>query len=139
MENPKHDEYGRLYYDATVLDVESISFDYSDIPNLKTKAGIYRLNQREWITEEEPWYGTCVVTGEEVRNGTGRFSDKFGGLVSYSVGRTDYSINIEQIKRLLKEKIQDKLDFIAKITASEQEKIQKLKAKAQELGVNLDD
>lgn len=139
MENPKHDEYGRLYYDATVLDVESSSFDYSDIPNLKTKAGIYRLSQRAWITEEEPWYGTCIVTGEEVRQGTGRFSDKFGGLVSYSIGRTDNSIDIEQIKRLFKEKIQDKLNFIASITISEQEKIQRLKAKAQELGVNLDD
>lgn len=139
MENPKHDEYGRLYYDATVLDVDSSSFDCNDIPNLKTKAGIYKLSQRAWISEEELWYGTCVVTGEEVRTGTGRFSDKFGGLVSYSIGRTDYSIDTEQVKKLFKAKIQEKLDFIARVASLEQEKIQKLMAKAQELGVNLDD
>lgn len=134
-ENPKYDEYGREYYMATVMPYDSSNYNFRTLPAGDALHGVYRTGQSDWLTDEEWWTAECCLSGDDVENGSGRWSKKFNGYIHMRYGEHDGELDmpriIKELEAQYKSLEEQKQQFLKRIQDN-QERITKVKA---ELGV----
>ena len=136
---PHYDEIGREYYITTVIDWASEDINTSDLPYDLKKGQVLKLSQRTWVSEEEDWYDQCIISDNDVGQGTGRYSHRLGGYISLEFGLSDDNLNTQAIKDAINSKINSRLEYIKLITQRKHDEIEQLKQRAESLGVTLHD
>ena len=136
---PHYDEIGREYYIATVVNWASEDININDLPYNLKKGEVLKLSQRTWVSEEEDWYDTCIISDNDVGQGTGRYSERLGGYVSLEFGLSDDNLKLSAIRDAIQSEINSRIDYINIIIQRKNDEIKQLKQRAESLGVNLDD
>lgn len=136
---PHYDEIGREYYIATVIDWASEDINTTDLPHDLKKGQVLKVSQRTWVSEEEDWYDHCIISDNDVGQGTGRYSQRLGGYISLEFGQSDDSLNSGAIRDAIQSEINSRLEYIKLITQRKHDEIEQLKQRAESLGVTLHD